>query len=178
MKETLFPADFDVDSSLEIEVTLTNMHQFVVPGEKYPRVSENMTEADFQNWKNSYLQEYLADRSINKIGNKDVLIKNAYGAYCLNLPVTATDYLEEQEEIKKNYKEKNIFENGLVTLPDPVTLQDGWYRAPENLPNTVYDDVIDYLDKNDAGKAYKSGKSLLDSEHLSRVMTHNISNNI
>ena len=177
VKETLFPVDFDVDSSLEIEVTLTNMHQFVVPGEKYPRVSENMTEADFQNWKNSYLQEYLADRSINKTGNKDVLVKNGYGAYCLNLPVTATDYLEEQEEIKKNYKEKLILENGLVTLPDPVTLQDGWYRAPENLPNTVYDDVIDYLDKNDAGKAYRSGKSLLDSEHLSNVMTHN-SNNI
>ena len=26
VKETLFPVDFDVDSSLEIEVTLTNMH--------------------------------------------------------------------------------------------------------------------------------------------------------
>ena len=47
VKETLFPVDFDVDSSLEIEVTLTNMHQFGVPGEKYCRVSENMTEADF-----------------------------------------------------------------------------------------------------------------------------------
>ena len=177
LKETLFPVDSDVDSSLEIEVTLTNMHQFVVPGEKYPRVSENMTEADFQNWKNSYLREYLADRSI-KTGNKDVLVKNAYGAYCLNVTLTATDYLEEQEEIKKNYKEKLILENGLVTLPDPVTLQDGWYGAPENLPNTVYDNVIGCLDKNDARKAYRSGKSLLDSEHLSNVMTHNISNNI
>ena len=138
-----------------------------------------MTETDFQNWKISYLQQYLPGRrSVNKGGNKDVLVKNAYGAYCLNLPVTATDYLEEQEEIKKNYKEKLIFENGLITLPDPVTLQDGWYSAPENLPNTVYDDVIDYLDKNNAGKAYRSGKSLLDSEHLSNVMTHNISNNI
>ena len=29
-----------VHSSLEIEETLTNKHQFVVPGEKYPRVSE------------------------------------------------------------------------------------------------------------------------------------------
>ena len=139
VEETLFPVDFDVDSSFEIEVMLTNMHQFVVPGEKYPRISESMTEADFQKWKNSYLQEYLADRSIKKTGNKDVLVKNAYGAYCLNLPVSATD-LEEQEEIKKNYKEKLILENGLVTLPDPVTLQDGWYSAPENLPNTVYDD--------------------------------------
>ena len=91
MEKTLFPVDFDFDSSLVIEVTLTKMHQFVVPGEKYPRISENMTEADFQKWKNSYLQEYLADRSINKTGNKDVLVKSAYGAYCLNLPVTATD---------------------------------------------------------------------------------------
>ena len=97
--------------------------------------------------------------------------------YCLNLPVTATDYLEEQEEIKKNYKEK-LVENGLVTLSDLVILQDGWYSAPENLPNTVYNDVIDYLDENGAGKAYKSGKSLLGSEHLSNMMTHNISNNI
>ena len=178
VEETLFHVDFDVDPSLEIEVMMTNMHRFVVPGEKYPRVSENMTEADFQNWKNSYLQEYLANRSINKTGNKDVLVKNAYRAYCLNLPVTAIGYLEEQEEIKKNYKEKLILENGLVTLPDPVILQDGWYSAPENLPNTVYDDVIDYLDKNEAGKAHRSGKSLLDSEHLSNVMTQNISSNI
>ena len=54
-KEIVFPVDCDVDSSLEIEVTMANMHQFVVHGEKYPRVSENMTEQDFQNWKNSYL---------------------------------------------------------------------------------------------------------------------------
>ena len=40
VEETLFSVDFDVHSSLEIEVTLTNKHQFVVPGEKYPRVSE------------------------------------------------------------------------------------------------------------------------------------------
>ena len=36
VEETLFPIDFDVDSLLEIEVTLTNMHQSAVPGEKYP----------------------------------------------------------------------------------------------------------------------------------------------
>ena len=48
MEETLFPVDFDVDSSLEIKVTLTNMHQFVVSGEKYSRVLGNMTEDDFQ----------------------------------------------------------------------------------------------------------------------------------
>ena len=44
-----------------------------------------MAKTDFQNWNNSHLQEYLPDRSINKTRNKEVLIKNAYGAYCLNL---------------------------------------------------------------------------------------------
>ena len=38
--------------------------------------------------------------------------------------------------------------------------------------------LTDYLDNNDAGKAYRNRKSLLDSEHLSNVMTQNISNNI
>ena len=40
VKETVFPVDCDVDSSLEIEVTMANMHQFVVHGEKYPRVQK------------------------------------------------------------------------------------------------------------------------------------------
>ena len=49
VQETLFPVDFDVDSSLEIEITLTKMYQFVVPRKRSPRVLENITEADFQN---------------------------------------------------------------------------------------------------------------------------------
>ena len=75
----------------------------------------------------------MPDISINNTGNKDVLAKNAYGAYC---------YLKEQEEIKKNCKQNLILENGLVTLPDPVTLQDGWYSAPESLRNTVSDNLF------------------------------------
>ena len=38
--------------------------------------------------------------------------------------------------------------------------------------------LTSYLDNNDAGKAYRNQKSLLDFEHLSNVMTQNISNNI
>ena len=34
--------------------------------------------------------------------------------------------------------------------------------------------LTSYLDNNDAGKAYRNRKSLLDSEHLSNVMTQNI----
>ena len=56
VQETLFPVDFDVDASLEIEITLTNMYQFVVPGERSPRVLENMTDADFQTEKLTKLE--------------------------------------------------------------------------------------------------------------------------
>ena len=38
--------------------------------------------------------------------------------------------------------------------------------------------LTSYLDNNDAGKAYRNRKSLLNFEHLSNVMTQNISNNI
>ena len=47
--EILFLVDFDVDYPLEIEITLTNIHQFVVPSKKYPWILENMTKTDFQN---------------------------------------------------------------------------------------------------------------------------------
>ena len=43
----------------------------------------------------------------------------------------------------KNYEEKPILGKDLVTLPDAVIPQDGWFNAPENLPNFAYNDVID-----------------------------------
>ena len=59
------------------------------------------------------------------------------------LKFTATDYLEGQQGKMKNYKEKLILEKDLVTLPDAVIPQDGWFNAPENLPNFAYNDIID-----------------------------------
>ena len=75
-------------------------------------------------------------RSINnttgnkkKTGNKDVLVRRIRmhmgHHYCLN-------YKE------KNYKEKLILETGLVSLPDPVTLQDGWYSVPPKIYLTLF----------------------------------------
>ena len=77
-----------------------------------------MAKTDFQNWNNSYLQEYLAHKFISKTRNKEVLIKNAYGAYCLNL-------LDGQQGKMKNYEEKLILEKDLVTLPDAVIPHNG-----------------------------------------------------
>ena len=32
-------------------------------------------------------------------------------------------------------------ENGLLQLPNPAKLEDGWVLAPTNLPNTIYEQI-------------------------------------
>ena len=66
----------------------------------------------------------------------------------------------------------------MVTLPNPTSLENDWTPAPYNLPDTLYDQVKSYLIKNDGGKAFSGGKSLLESEHLFHVMVHTISPNV
>ena len=69
-------------------------------------------------------------------------------------------------------------ENGLIQLPNPVKLERGWVLAPANLPDTIYEQIILYLQSNDATKAYKGGKSILDSGHLTNTMFHSVSPNV
>ena len=73
-----------------------------------------------------------------------------------------------------------ILENRLVSLPDSSKLIDGWFGAPYNLPNIIYEQVNTYLKDTYAEKAWreKGGKSLLLSGHIKNVMTHSISLNI
>ena len=96
----------------------------------------------------------------------------------MNLEISATDYIEEKNEVELNLQSKLVLENGLVNLPDPSKLIDGWFTAPYNLPSTIYEQVNPYLRDNDAGKAFKGGKSFLFSGHIKNMMTHSISSNI
>ena len=79
--------------------------------------------------------------------------------------------MEEQNEVEINLQSELVLENGLVSLPDPSKLIDGWFGAPYNLPNTIYQQVNTYLKDTDAGKAFKLGKSLLVSGHKKNAMT-------
>jgi len=148
------------------------------PLQRYPITKVNMTEHDFKLWTMQQLQEYLTDRSINKTGNKAKLVNNANQAYILDLPVSFTDPQEEKQQIEEDEKNKLILDDGMLTLPSPKTLFDDWIEAPSHLPDTLYDNVNDYLLKSDAGKAFKGGKSLLLSGHLINVMVHMITPNV
>ena len=177
--KNLFGIDFDIKKPINITLESTSkICTSAKTGRKYPALFDNMEKKDFLKWNISQLQDFLADRGINKTGNKDILVTNVYSAYKMNLKVTATDFLEENNEIRVNHEEKLVVENGLIKLPDPSKLVDGWFEAPYNLPNTVFDQINNYLNDCDAGKAFKGGKSLLLSGHLKNVMTHTISPNI
>ena len=98
------------------------------PLQPYPDVTAGMTINDFKSWTITQLHEFLSDRCINKTGNKASLVQNAYGAYCMNLPVAATDPQEEKLQIEEDAKNKLILDDGMVTLKNPSTLIDNCYE--------------------------------------------------
>ena len=134
---------------------------------------------DFEQWTiKNMLHDFLAKRDINRNGNKETLVANAKNAFMMNIPVTQSDMQEEIEEIKSELNDKLGLENGLIQLPNLVKLKNGWVLAHANLPDTIYEQIILYLQSNDAGKAYKGGKSLLDSGHLINTVVHSVSPNV
>ena len=78
----------------------------------------------------------------------------------MNLKISATDYIEEKNEVELNFQSKLVLENGLVNLPDCSKLIGGWFTAPYNLPNTIYEQVNTYLRDTDAGKSIQ-GREVL-----------------
>ena len=79
------------------------------PGDKYPMLFKGMTRKDFSSCNLSHLQKFLADRGINKTGNKDTLVASACNAYKMKLEI-----IKEKNEVELNLQTKLVLENGLV----------------------------------------------------------------
>ena len=129
--------DFSVENNLDNDLielfspiksdaqsTDTNKVADVIsPGLRYPRTKEGMTMQDFETWTMVQLQvPSIADRCINKTGNKNKLVENAYGAYSMGLEVTVSDVQEEQAEIARDVHNKLLLEGGMLRLPNPKSL--------------------------------------------------------
>ena len=99
-----------------------------------------MTREDFSTCKIPYLEEFLASRGINRTGTKEMLVRNCFSAYELELQETITDLLQEQNEVMKNHLDKLVI--GKISLPDPYSLADEWCNAPSHLPDTLYNDDV------------------------------------
>lgn len=77
-----------------------------------------------QNQKKILFDMRLSDRCINKTRNKKTFA-TTFVAYQIKLEVTVTkDYIEEKDEIKRNYEAKVVLKNGLVSLTSPLQLID------------------------------------------------------
>ena len=105
-----------------------------------------MTREDFSTWKIPYLEEFLASRGINRTGTKEMLVRNCFSAYELELQETITDLLQEQNEVMKNHLDKLVI--GKISLPDPYSVVDEWCNAPSHLPDTLYNDDVNDIDIN------------------------------
>ena len=105
-----------------------------------------MTREDFSTCKIPYLEEFLASRGINRTGTKEMLVRNCFSAYELELEETITDLLQEQNEVMKNHLDKLVI--GKISLPDPYSLADEWCNAPSHLPDTLYNDDVNDIDIN------------------------------
>ena len=105
-----------------------------------------MKREDFSSWKIPYLEEFLASRGINRTGTKEMLVRNCFSAYELELEETITDLLQEQNEVMKNHLDKLVI--GKISLPDPYSLADEWCNAPSHLPDTLYNDDVNDIDIN------------------------------
>ena len=79
-------------------------------------------------------------------------------------------------KLMRNHLDKLVI--GKISLPDPYCLVEGWCNSPSHLPDTLYNDVQDYLMKHNPGNAFKNVKSLLESGHLSGIKTHNTDINV
>ena len=72
-----------------------------------------MTRKDFTSWNLSHIQEFVADRGIYKSGYKDTLVTNSYNAYKMNLEISVTDYMEENNEVE-DYRMKSSIKSAFV----------------------------------------------------------------
>ena len=177
--------NLEIDKNIEknnknivvVDDSINNNNNNNTPHNNTIKSPQTVKTPEFVKWI-SKLQDFLGERGINCTGNKQTLVRNALRAYNMNLPIIETDVQEELEEIKNDIKKKLWVEGGIIKLPDPLKLTNGWIPAPQNLPNTLFDQIKDHLDAENAGKAYKGGQSLLESGHLSNIMSHAISSNI
>ena len=121
------------------------------------------------------LKDYLRVRDLNLSGNKNELCEKVFYAYKLGVPKSPG--VKDEEKIKKQTSEKKLLvENGLIKLPPPDELKQGWQSGSGNFPDTTEKEVDTYL--KDAPKAILKGKSLESSGHVFDVECHTISPNL
>ncbi|XP_038075987.1 uncharacterized protein LOC119743813 [Patiria miniata] len=133
------------------------------------------------------LQKYLRERGVPVGDEKRAeLAERAFWADKLGLTVKPTDKVAEQE-IEASKSAKLILDGGMVRLPRPETLTEGWEDGPASLPETCRDHLDSYIKagnrrigliKTEGRRTLALGKSLYMSRHVRALQYHGISVNL
>ncbi|XP_014664454.1 PREDICTED: uncharacterized protein LOC106806842 [Priapulus caudatus] len=141
----------------------------------------------FLSLKSSDLKKYLRERGV-PIGEEkhQELAEKAFWTEKLGLPVKPTD--EEAEQAIQHHKsEKLVLDGGIIRLPRPETLTNGWEDGPSSLPDTSRDNLDSYikagnrrigLEKTEGKRTLALGKGLFMSGHVRALQYHGISANL
>ncbi|XP_033096577.1 uncharacterized protein LOC117100855 isoform X2 [Anneissia japonica] len=121
----------------------------------------------FLTWKSADLKTFLRERNV-PVGDEKhhELCEKAFWAEKLGLAVKPTDE-EAERQIQRSRSEKLVLDGGIIRLPRPETLVNGWEDGPSSLPETSRDHLDSYI---------KAG--LFMSGHVRALQYHGISMNI
>ena len=91
------------------------------------------------------LKKFLRERGIPVgNGNHEELAEKAFWAEKLGLQVKPSDE-EAEEEIHNSRSQKLVLDGGLIHLPRPETIANGWEDGPRSLPDTCRDHLDSYI---------------------------------
>ncbi|XP_072014155.1 uncharacterized protein [Amphiura filiformis] len=141
----------------------------------------------FMSLKITELKKFLRERDVPVCNeNHAELAERAFWAEKLGLKVKASDE-EAEHDIQQSKKRNLVFDGGIIQLPRPETLTNGWESGPASLPETTRDHLDSYikagnrrigLEKTEGKRTFRLGKGLLLSGHVRALQYHGISANL
>ena len=105
-------------------------------------------EGRVENWKVSDLRGFLLARDVPVCDQaKAVLVQNCYLAVSLGLQ-SKKSLDEYAQDICQSKQGELLLDGGMIRLPDPDTLTEGWEDSPSSLPNIGQTITIKYKPKS------------------------------
>ena len=135
------------DRTSALHCGVNALHYGLVLGQSRSKMADD-AERGFENWKVSDLRGFLLARDLPVCDQaKAVLVQNCYLVVSLELqPKKPLD--EYAQDICQTKQGKLMLDGGMIRLPDPDTLTEGWEDSPSSLPNIVQNATKNYFDKS------------------------------
>lgn len=108
-----------------------------------------MASQDPKNWTIKELREFLNERGVPvpNDNRKEQLVENCCLVLGLGLPSNLSPE-QYDRAVCKSKKEKLSLDGGIINLPDPDTLHQGWEYECTSLPDLIQTGVENYFDRS------------------------------